>query len=122
MWNNQPGDYDGYNQRFGGLPAFRQAVQMCRERGALATLYTDPFRLDDAGRTGREFGKRWGVVGPDGKPTTAYEVWNPCHDIVEVRRWVADTMQRVMRETGADGLRLELRCTVGRDGHSWAMT
>lgn len=69
--------------------------------------YTDPFRLDDASRTGRKFGKRWGVVGPDGKQTTAYEVWNPCHDIVEVRRWVADTMQRVMRETGADGLRLD---------------
>ena len=107
MWNNQPGDYDGYNQRFGGLPAFRQAIQAYRDRGALVTLYTDPFRLDDASKTGREFGKRWGVVGSDGKPTTAYEVWNPCHDLPEVRQWVADTMKRVMRETGADGLRLD---------------
>jgi hypothetical protein len=107
MWNNQPGDYDGYNQRFGGLPVFRQAVQTYRDRGALVTLYTDPFRLDDASQTGRAFGKRWGVVGADGKQTTAYEVWNPCHDLPEVRQWVADAMKRVMRETGADGLRLD---------------
>jgi hypothetical protein len=107
MWNNQPGDYDGYNQRFGGLPAFRQAIQDYRDRGALVTLYTDPFRLDDASKTGRQFGQRWGVVGSDGKPTTAYEVWNPCHDLPEVRAWVAETMKRVMRETGADGLRLD---------------
>jgi hypothetical protein len=107
MWNNQPGDYDGYNQRFGGLATFRQAIQTYRERGALVTLYTDPFRLDDASKTGRQFGKQWGVVGSDGKQTTAYEVWNPCHDLPEVRQWVADTMQRVMRETGADGLRLD---------------
>jgi len=107
MWNNQPGDYDGYNERFGGLPALRQAIQAYRDRGALVTLYTDPFRLDDASKTGRQFGRRWGVVGSDGKLTTGYEVWNPCHDLAEVRQWVAETMKRVMRETGADGLRLD---------------
>jgi hypothetical protein len=107
MWNNQPGDYDGYNERFGGLPAFRQAIQTYQAMGALVTLYTDPFRLDDASKAGRKYGKQWGVVGPDGKHTTAYEVWNPCHDVAEVRQWVAETMQRVMRETGADGIRLD---------------
>jgi hypothetical protein len=34
-------------------------------------------------------------------------VWNPCHDLPEVRQWVADTMKRVMAETGADGIRLD---------------
>jgi len=107
MWNNQPGDYDGYNERFGGLPAFRQAIQTYKEMGALVTLYTDPFRLDDASKTGKAHGREWGVVDYDGKHTTAYEVWNPCHDNPDVRRWVADTMKRVMRETGADGIRLD---------------
>lgn len=107
MWNNQPGDYDGYNERFGGLPAFRKAVQTCKNLGALVTLYTDPFRLDDACKSGRKYGKVWSVVGPDGKDTKDYEVWNPCHDVAEVRQWVADTMRRVMRETGADGIRLD---------------
>ncbi|MCD6360865.1 MAG: hypothetical protein J7M38_08355 [Armatimonadetes bacterium] len=108
MWNNAPDDYRGYNERFGGLPAFRKAIQTYRELGAkLVTLYTDPFRLHDACPTGRAHGKEWGVVGRDGKKTRAYLVWNPCHDLPEVREWVAETMGRVMRETGADGIRLD---------------
>ena len=108
MWNNQPGDYRGYNERFGGLPAFRAAIETYRELGAkLVTLYTDPFRLDDACATGRAHGEEWGVVGVDGEKTRGYEVWNPCHDLAQVRAWVATEMGRVMRETGADGIRLD---------------
>ncbi|MEW6356332.1 MAG: DUF6259 domain-containing protein [Planctomycetota bacterium] len=107
MWNNQPGDYDGYNERFGGLPAFRKAVQTYKDLGSVVTLYTDPFRMDDSSKIGRAHGKEWGVVLPDGKHSTAYEVWNPCHDCPAVRQWVAQAMKRVMRETGADGIRLD---------------
>jgi len=108
MWNNQPGDYRGYNQRFGGLPAFRQAVETWKATGRLVTLYTDPFRLDEFScETGRQFGQAWCVVGPDGKPTMGYEVTNPCHDLPEVRDWVIREMRRVMQETGADGIRLD---------------
>jgi hypothetical protein len=108
MWNNAPGDYLGYNERFGGLPAFRRAIQTYRTLGAkLVTLYTDPFRLHDGCPTGRAHGREWGVVGVDGQKTTSYFVWNPCHDLPAVREWVARTMERVMRETGADGIRLD---------------
>ncbi|MGQ9730059.1 MAG: DUF6259 domain-containing protein [Candidatus Zipacnadales bacterium] len=107
MWNNQPGDYDGYNERFGGLSAFRKAIETYRKMGALVTLYTDPFRLDDASKTGQAHGKEWGVVLANGEYSKAYDVWNPCHDCPEVREWVADTMERVMRDTGADGIRLD---------------
>ncbi|NOZ20557.1 MAG: hypothetical protein GXP25_05645 [Planctomycetes bacterium] len=107
MWNNQPGDYDGYNPRFGGLPAFRKAIQTYKDLGAVVTLYTDPFRMDDASKIGRKHGREWGVVLPNGKHSRAYEVWNPCHDCPAVRKWVAQTMKRVMRETGADGIRLD---------------
>lgn len=107
MWNNQPGDYDGYNERFGGLAAFRKAIGTYRDLGAMVTLYTDPFRMDDASKVGRAHGKAWGVVEANGKHSTAYEVWNPCHDCPDVRRWVAGAMGRVMRETGADGIRLD---------------
>lgn len=108
MWNNQPGDYRGYNERFGGLPAFRQAVAAWKAMGPLVTLYTDPFRLDEFScETGRRYGKAWCVLGPDGKYTMAYEVTNPCHDLAEVRAWVAAEMRRVMQETGADGIRLD---------------
>ena len=47
------------------------------------------------------------MVGVDGEKTKAYFVWNPCHDLPAVRTWVAETMGRVMRETGADGIRLD---------------
>jgi hypothetical protein len=108
MWNNQPGDYRGYNERFGGLPAFRRAVAAWKVQGALVTLYTDPFRLDEFScQTGRSYGKAWCVVGSDGKPSLGYEVTNPCHDLPEVRAWVATTMKRVLAETGADGIRLD---------------
>ncbi len=107
MWNNQPGDYKGYNERFGGLPAFQKAVKTYQDMGAMVTLYTDPFRLDGNCETGEKYGEQWGVVGVDGKKTTAYEVWNPCHNLAAVRDWVAETMGRVMRETGADGIRLD---------------
>ena len=108
MWNNAPDDYRGYNERFGGLPAFREAIENYRKLGAgLVTLYTDPFRLHDDCETGRAFGREWGVVGVDGEKTRSYLVWNPCHDLPAVRKWVAETMGRVMRETGADGIRLD---------------
>ncbi len=107
MWNNQPGDYKGYNERFGGLPAFRRAVRTYQKMGPLVTLYTDPFRLDDNCEIGRKYGRKWGVVLADGKHSKAYLVWNPCHDCPDVREWVARTMKRVMRETGADGIRLD---------------
>jgi len=107
MWNNQPGDYDGYNERFGGLPAFRKAVDTYKQTGTLVTLYTDPLRMDDASKIGQAHGKDWGVVRHNGEHSKAYEVWNPCHDVAAYRQWVADTMRRVMVETGADGIRLD---------------
>jgi hypothetical protein len=107
MWNNQPGDYDGYNRRFGGLKTFRAAVEEYKKSGALVTLYTDPIRCDDASKIGQAHGRDWGVVQPDGKHVKSYEVWNMCHDVAEYRQWVAQNMKRVMRETGADGIRLD---------------
>jgi hypothetical protein len=107
MWDNQPGDYAGYNERFGGLPALRNAIETYKQRGALVTLYTDPFRLDGGCPTGAAHGEAWTVVLADGKRSRNYDVWNPCHDMPEVRQWVAATMRRVMQDTGADGIRLD---------------
>lgn len=107
MWNNQPGDYKGYNERFGGLLAFQKAIQTYQDMGALVTLYTDPFRLDNNNEIGGKYGEAWSVVGVDGKKCTGYKVWNPCHNLAEVQEWVAKTMGRIMRETKADGIRLD---------------
>jgi hypothetical protein len=107
MQSNSPGDYDGYNERWGGLPALREAIRKYREMGALVTLYTDPLRVDDNTKCGQRWGKSFCIHKPDDTPQTNYEAWNPCLDVEEYRRWVAETMGRVMRETGADGIRLD---------------
>jgi hypothetical protein len=107
MFNNNPGDYDGYNERWGGLPALREAMERYRQMGALVTLYTDPFRVDFNSKCGQQYGQRWGVVQPDGASRDDYDAWRMCHDVAEYRQWVAATMQRVLKETGADGIRLD---------------
>jgi hypothetical protein len=107
MFSNNPGDYDGYNRRFGGLPALRAAIERYQKAGHMVTLYTDPFRVDYASQCGEKWGKLWGVVQPDGTYRTDYDAWRMCHDVAEYRRWVAQTMARVLRETGADGIRLD---------------
>ena len=126
MFSNQPGDYDGYNRRWGGLPALRKAIAHYQKAGKLVTLYTDPIRCDFSTRMGKAHGRQWGVVGPDGEHVKSYDVWNMCHDVAEYRRWVADTMKRVMRETGADGIRLDeyghkgWACFSRRHDHTFA--
>ena len=107
MYPLSRGDYDGYNQRWGGLPTLREAIATYKKLGSLTTLYTDPLLADDNTRCGQKWGELWGIVTPEGKYRTNYEAWNMCHDVAEYRRFVADAMGRVMRETGADGIRLD---------------
>lgn len=107
MYPLNRGDYDGYNQRWGGLPALQQAIKDYRKSCPLVTLYTDPLLADDNTRCGQQWGKLWGIVKPDGSYRTNYESWNMCHDVAEYRQYVAETMKRVLRETGADGIRLD---------------
>jgi len=107
MFSNNPGDYDGYNERWGGLSALREAIRKYQQMGALVTLYTDPLRVDDNTNCARRWGSQHCIRKADGTPQTHYEAWNPCLEVAEYRQWVAATMARVIRETGADGLRLD---------------
>jgi hypothetical protein len=63
--------------------------------------------VDHNSKCGQQWGKLWGVVQPDGKHRDDYDAWRMCHDVAEYRRWVAQTMARVIRETDADGIRLD---------------
>jgi hypothetical protein len=126
MYPINRGDYDGYNQRWGGLPALRKAIKAYQDAGQLVTLYTDPILADDNTALAREHGKEWCIVKPDGSFRTNYESWNMCHDVAAYRRYVAETMRRVMRETGADGIRLDeyghkgAACFSTRHEHTFA--
>jgi hypothetical protein len=79
---------------------------MYQSMGSLTTLYTDPFRMDFTSKIGLQHGKEWCVIDEKDKLSTGYEVY-PCHDLPAVREWAAKAMGRVMRETGADGIRLD---------------
>ncbi len=48
MFNNNPGDYDGYNERFGGLKAFREAIHGYRQRGTAETTKLVRQAMDEA--------------------------------------------------------------------------
>lgn len=107
MYTLARGDYDGYNPQWGGLPTFAQAVKTWQQMGKRIVLYTDPFLADDNTKLGRQHGEEWGVVRADGQYVRDYESWNMCLDVADYRQFVADTMGRVMRETGADGIRFD---------------
>ncbi len=107
MYPLNRGDYDGYNRRWGGLSALREAIRGYQDAGALLKLYTDPLLGCDTTRLGEAHGPEWSVVGPDGEPRKDYHSWRMCIDGAEYRRYVAETMARVLRETGADGIRLD---------------
>jgi hypothetical protein len=126
MFNSNPGDYDGYNQRFGGLATFRQAIKTYRQSCPLVTLYTDFLRVDYNTKCGRAWGELWGMVQADGTYRQDYDAWRMCHDVAEYRAFVARTVARVLRETGADGVRLDeygragLACFSQRHQHTFS--
>ena len=101
-------DYSGYNDRLGGIDAFRKALVSNARKDKLITLYLDPFRLGDefSNKTAKEFGNKWNFVD-NGKQTRRGNTMNPCYYLPEVQDWLVSTIKRVMKETGADGIRLD---------------
>jgi hypothetical protein len=102
-------DYSGYNDRFGGIDALRKAIASNKRQDKLITLYIDPFRLGDASsnKTAKTFGEKWNFVWQDGKATRNGHTMNPCFYLPEVQDWWVSTVKRVLKETGADGIRLD---------------
>jgi hypothetical protein len=102
-------DYAGYNDRFGGIDALRKAIASNKRKDKLITLYIDPFRLGDAfsNKTAKTFGDKWNFVWQDGKATRNGHTMNPCFYLPEVQDWWVSTVKRVLKETGADGIRFD---------------
>lgn len=108
MFMGSPTDYVGYNDRFGGLAAFRKAIAANKRKDKLVTLYTNPFRLDGFNNeTGRKFGRKWNFVDLNGKLPLEGDAVKPCFYLPEVQDWLVSTLKRVLQETGADGIRLD---------------
>ena len=118
MYPLNRGDYDGYMPAWGGLPALRQQIQRIHEGGLLAMFYTDPILACATTKLGQRYGPTYGIMNPAWKdsyhcPKTppgyvgSYGSYNMCLDTEWYSQWVADTMARVCRETGIDGIRLD---------------
>jgi hypothetical protein len=115
------GDYDGYNPQWGGLPRFRQQIREVREKGKIALLYTDPVIVCGNSKYGRTEAPRHAVINaawrdphqcprnpqtPEGVVCNYYSYCMCLNDEAYLRKVAAD-IQRVVRETGADGVRLD---------------
>lgn len=117
------GDYTGYNPEWGGLPALRAHIDKMQEAGQVAMLYTTPALADWNTDFGRKFGAKYGAINPrwkdglsDDIPTPpapkdyigTYAAWTIDPDNAETPDYVAAQMKRIIQETGADGLRLDV--------------
>lgn len=137
MYPLNRGDYDGYMPEWGGLPALRAHIQKMKDAGLLPMFYTDPILACANTRMGREHGPEYGVMNPRWKDVYntgktpegyvgSYGSYNMCQDNAWYQQWLAETMARVCRETGIDGVRLDeyghrgYVCTSPRHQHLYA--
>ena len=118
MYPLNRGDYDGYMSQWGGLPALRAHIERVRTAGGVPMFYTDPILACANTKLGSTYGPTHGIMNPDWKdgyecPKTppgyvgSYGSYNMCLDTEWYSAWVAQTMARVCRETGVDGVRLD---------------
>jgi len=103
------GDYGsrGYNERWGGLPAFKKHILATKQQGMVANLYVEGILADVTTDVGRKHGPEWGVVKKDGTYLWSYNLWNMCVDTPGWGDYLADTAKRLITETGCDGIRFD---------------
>ncbi|MBI2300075.1 MAG: hypothetical protein HYU66_14220 [Armatimonadetes bacterium] len=137
MYPLNRGDYDGYMPLWGGLPALRAQLDRIRAAGQLPMFYTDPILGDANTKLATEHGAEYGIMNPLCQddvhiPATpkgyvgSYGGYCMCLDTEWYSGWVAETMGRVCRETGVDGIRLDeyghrgYVCTSDKHQHLFA--
>jgi hypothetical protein len=139
QWQQNLGDYDGYHPEWGGLPAFQKYIQQIKDRGVVPMLYTCPQMADANTQTGKKYGEKYGIVNPLWKKNKSFVTpftpenyvglfyaWAMCPDNDFYPDYVANQMARVIRETGADGMRMDVwgyggqACTNPQHKHLFA--
>ena len=114
------GDYGltGYNESWGGLSAFRQYLNDVKSKDLLATLYINEGEAGLNSIIGRKHGPEWCVMPSPEDYYWPYWMWEMCIENPEWRRYLADTCQRLIAETGADGIRIDEFGGASRICHS----
>ena len=108
LWGNQ-GDYglQGYNERWGGLPAFREYIAAVKAQGYIPTLYINKAEAAFDTVMGKAHGPEWSTMYPEGHYFWPYFDWQMCMDHAPWRTHLAQTCARLIEETGADGVRID---------------
>ncbi|MFH1738605.1 MAG: DUF6259 domain-containing protein [bacterium] len=105
---------DGVNiirEDMGGPQAFREGIEGVHRLGLHAQLYVDGYVVYENGELGKT-GKaeRWAVMHKDGSLTGPYSYqgfYHMCPGCVEWQDHLAGMVGRLLRETGADGIRID---------------
>ena len=104
------GDH-GIREDMGGAEALREGIEGVHRLGLHAQLYVDGYivyKESELGRTGKA--ERWAVMHKDGSligPYSKQDFIHMCPGSVEWQDHLADSVGRLLRETGADGVRLD---------------
>jgi hypothetical protein len=105
---------DGDNiirEDLGGAAAMKKGLAGVHRLGLHATLYVEGYIVheqSDLARSGKA--ERWSVMHKDGSITGGYTgqgFYHMCPGCVEWQDHLARTVKRLLRETGADGVRLD---------------
>jgi hypothetical protein len=105
---------DGENivrEDMGGAEAMREGIAGVHRLGLHATLYIDGYIMheeSDIAKSGK--GKQWAVMRKDGTITGPYSrqgFYPMCAGCVEWQDHLAGMVARLLRETGADAIRLD---------------
>lgn len=118
------GDYDGYNPQWGGLPALREFIAGLKSQGKLVTLYTVPMIGHSETKLAKKYCPQWSIINPDWHFRNKYKdnplipkdppgllihynAYRMCMENPEYADWVVKNLVRLVKETGADGFRMD---------------
>ena len=122
VWLMNIGDHTDYEREWGGGTAFRSAIESVQDSGVPVTLYVEGVRLYENTRTGKEYGRRYGMVNPRWKDhhqspihtserlrdfITAYAAYNMCADNEVWPRFLAEQTRQLYFDLGIDGVRFD---------------
>ena len=118
-YSQNMGDYKPHAS-WGGLPAFHAYLAALKKRGVAPLLYTCPPLADANSDMGKKYGAKYGVVNPLIAPgqvaakntpkdyVGSFGSYNMCFDNADYPPIVAQQMARVLHDTGADGIRMDV--------------
>jgi len=115
------GDHSPY-EYLGGREAFREAIAGVQAQGVPVGLYIEGYLLQERGKLGQQFGRKWQLVGPDGKgrywpDSTEMFV---CPAVSPWREVQASTYATKVEELDVDGMYLDQFGFAGSGKDCWA--